>query len=160
MHTPINNIKHGPPTSADTTTASARPDHTQILTESSVASIFAKRYRGRIIRQDFEDGDSNFIVPCTYKYDEDGNYIPLIDGGVVPDSFVLCKIRQLIDELSADADAFTAIRIGCFAFARGVFNYLMIDPDMAFEHVRKKRGSYYYSQANQCAEQVYAKRSA
>lgn len=149
----ILNNKHSPPNAMVDNPTVATPKHSPpaILTESSVAKFFQQRYRGRIWRVDVDDKDSGFIVTTLMQ---DG--VAIIDGTDVPNSFVIAKIRQLIEELSVGVDMFTAIRINSYDFVLGVFRFLQIDPAMTVEHERNQHSKDYYSNADRCAERRYA----
>jgi hypothetical protein len=107
------------------TTVSLKP-----LSELIVADRFIERYRNCFNRIDDEDnGDEHlFVVP--HLADKENRTI--LPGGAVPDTFMLGKIVQFIQELTANEDDFTKIRLGKFSFARGVLNYLKIDPRVRY----------------------------
>ncbi|MGA3064355.1 MAG: hypothetical protein ABSD90_14180 [Methylocystis sp.] len=114
------------------------------------------KYHRRLVRvdprDDDEDDTSGFVVASIRGEDGDA----LIDSMEVPNNFVIAKIRELIDELSASADEFTAIRIGQFSFALGVFKYLQIDPAMGHQYHYKKPHEYRWAEANKSMEHHYA----
>jgi hypothetical protein len=111
------------------------------LSELIVADLFLRRYQHCFNRIDDEDnGDEHlFVVP--HLADKDNNTI--IPGGAVPDAFMLMKIVEFIRELVKDADQVTQIRLGKFAFARGVLNHVKIDPRLRYPMPRHGRDDAY-----------------
>jgi hypothetical protein len=107
------------------TTVSFKP-----LSELIVADLFLRRYEHCFNRLDDEDDPDEHLFVVPHLADKDNNTI--IPGGAVPDAFMLGKIIAFIRELIEDADEFTKIRLGKYAFARGVLDFLKIDPRVRY----------------------------
>jgi hypothetical protein len=117
----------GPRSNPQVSTVSFKP-----LSELIVADLFLRKYEHCFNRidgdADDEDDGPLFVIP--HLCDEHNRTI--INGGAVPDSFLLAKIVEFIRELVKDADQVTQIRLGKYAFARGVLNHLKVDPRLRY----------------------------
>jgi hypothetical protein len=102
------------------------------LSELIVADLFLRKYEHCFNRIDSDADDEDdgplFVIP--HLADEENRTI--INGGPAPDSYMLGKIIAFIRELIEDADEFTKIRLGKYAFARGVLDHLKVDERLRY----------------------------
>ncbi len=148
--------KHAPPAEDKTTSPSEITSSKPIVfSESYIASAFVERYIHQIVRlDDYDEGpddDPIFLVPNDCKRTPCAVEI-IRHGGFVGTAFLITKIRELVAELTADADEFTQIRCGAFSFAKGVLEYLKTDPRLASKPARPRPRGYDFERISSVME--------